>query len=218
MIWVQYCLVMWDWMFKILVLGAKFGEISFLGCKPPKMTFFEKFLQILFSHITWHKKITTHFGFEDRSILPLPLASHRSDRSWLIWSIPLIDLIDPDWSDRFLGVGVNSAFLGSVFKSKVGSDFLVSCNVRKQHLKKLFNKSHFRGFAPQKTDYSKFCPQNQDFEHSISHNQAILYSNHSQWLWMVIPSSDKTDEFWGSLTNIFTDEKICPTKILSDEI
>ena len=163
---------MWDWMFKILVWGAKFGEISFLGCKPPKMTFFEKFLQILFSHIKWHKKITTHFGFEDRSILPLPLA--------------LIDLIDPDWSDRSLGVGVNNTFLGSIFKSKVGSDFLVSFNVRKQNLKKFFKKSHFWGFAPQKTDFSKFCPPNQVFEHSISHNRVILYTNHSQWLWEVI--------------------------------
>ena len=30
-------------------------------------------------------------------------------------------------------------------------------------------------------------------------------------------SSDKTDEFWGSVTNILSAKKFCPTKILSDE-
>ena len=31
-------------------------------------------------------------------------------------------------------------------------------------------------------------------------------------------SSDKTDKFWGSVTNISPGEKFCPAKILSDEI
>ena len=30
-------------------------------------------------------------------------------------------------------------------------------------------------------------------------------------------SSDKIDKFWGSVTNILSGEKFCPTKILSDE-
>ena len=51
----------------------------------------------------------------------------------------------------YVGVGVNSTFLGAIFKSKGGSDFLVTFYVNKHNPKKFFDFVHFWRFAPQKT-------------------------------------------------------------------
>ena len=67
------------YMFNIMILGPKLGFCGFSGCKPPKITFFEKCIRILFFHIKCHQKITTYLEFEDRPILPLPLLREPLD-------------------------------------------------------------------------------------------------------------------------------------------
>ena len=53
---------------------------------------------------------------------------------------------------------------------------------------------------------------------SIDKIESDLSKNHPQDTLPDKISSDKIDEFWGSVTNILSSEKFCPMKILSDEI